>query len=258
VFFTVSAPCAVDPTQFNLAGFRFDITCGVPDADSDGVPDDTDNCLLVANFDQIDQDLDGLGNVCDADLDGDGIDNVVDNCPDIENTMQEDLDGDGIGDSCDTDTDGDAVPDNVDNCLLVANTDQADSDGDLSGDACDDDDDNDEIADAQDNCPLTFNPFQSDFDGNGEGDACDGDQDGDAVVNELDLCPQSPLNQLVDLDGCTGAQFIALTCQRENFVQHGRYVSCVAHAANDAVDEGLMSPKQKARFVKEAAKKPAP
>jgi len=34
-------------------------------------------------------------------------------------------------------------------------------------------------------------------------------------------------------------------------------VSCVAHTANDAVDQGLLSPKQKARFVKEVAKKPA-
>ncbi len=87
-------------------------------------------------------------------------------------------------------------------------------------------------------------------------DAFDGD--GDGVLNELDLCPNSPLGQLVNLDGCTGAQSIALACQRENFVQHGQYVSCVAHTANDAVDEGLMSPKEKARFVKEAAKKPAP
>ena len=122
------------------------------------------------------------------------------------------------------------------------------------GDACDDDDDNDLVLDVEDNCPLTFNPLQSDFDGDGEGDACDGDTDGDRVVNQLDLCPGSP-SGLVDLDGCTGAQFIGLTCDRDNFVQHGQYVSCVAHAANDAVDEGLLSPKQKARFVREAAKK---
>ena len=115
--------------------------------------------------------------------------------------------------------------------------------------------DNDDVTDVLDNCPLIANFDQFDFDG--DGDACDGDTDGDGVVNELDLCPGSP-SDLVDLDGCTGAQSIAAACQRENFVQHGQYVSCVAHAANDAVDEGLLSPKEKARFVREVAKKQAP
>jgi len=257
IIFSVAEPCAVDPPQLVFTGATLALSCGALDGDEDGVPDDTDNCPAIANPDQVDQDLDGLGNLCDADLDGDFVDNGLDNCPDIANTMQDDLDGDGIGDACDTDTDGDAVPDNVDNCPLVPNTGQGDNDGDLLGDACDDDDDDDLVLDVEDNCPLTFNPFQSDFDGDGDGDACDGDTDGDTVVNELDLCPGSP-SDLVDLDGCTGAQFISLTCDRDNFVQHGQYVSCVAHAANGAVDEGLLSPKQKARFVREAAKKPAP
>ncbi len=256
--FSVAEPCAVDPTQFDLAGFTFNITCGAPDTDEDGVPDDTDNCPAIPNPDQVDQDLDGLGNLCDADLDGDGVDNDFDNCPGIENTMQEDLDLDGAGDACDLDVDGDAVPDQADNCPLVANTGQADSDGDLSGDACDTDDDNDGVDDGVDNCPLIANFDQFDFDGDGDGDACEDDTDGDGVSNTLDMCPGSPLNQPVDFYGCTGAQSIALACDRDNFVQHGQYVSCVAHAASDAVDEGLLSPKQKARFVKEAAKKPAP
>ena len=38
------------------------------DADGDGIPDDADNCTLVANPDQFDADADGYGNICDADL----------------------------------------------------------------------------------------------------------------------------------------------------------------------------------------------
>ena len=39
------------------------------DTDSDGVPDDGDNCTLIANPDQRDADGDGFGSVCDPDLD---------------------------------------------------------------------------------------------------------------------------------------------------------------------------------------------
>ncbi|MFK8015240.1 MAG: choice-of-anchor B family protein [Gammaproteobacteria bacterium] len=48
------------------------------DADGDGVPDDQDNCTLVANPDQRDTHGDGYGNVCDPDLDNNGTVNVVD------------------------------------------------------------------------------------------------------------------------------------------------------------------------------------
>jgi hypothetical protein len=40
-----------------------------PDADADGVPDQQDNCTVIANADQRDTDDDGFGNLCDADLD---------------------------------------------------------------------------------------------------------------------------------------------------------------------------------------------
>ena len=41
----------------------------LPDADSDGVPDATDNCTLVANPSQADRDADGIGDACDQ-MDG--------------------------------------------------------------------------------------------------------------------------------------------------------------------------------------------
>ena len=53
--------------------------------------------------------------------------------------------------------------------------------------------------------------------------------------------------------GCTGEEFIAQQCPSESFANHGEFVSCVAHAANDAVDQGLLLPEEKARFVTEAA-----
>jgi hypothetical protein len=76
------------------------------------------------NFDQFDNDLDGLGNACDADLDGDGTDNVDDLCIYHPFCALEDADGDGLGDCCD-------------NCPNTPNPGQQDSDFDGIGDACD-------------------------------------------------------------------------------------------------------------------------
>ena len=44
-----------------------------PDADSDGVTDAEDNCLVVANSSQLDTNQDGYGNACDADFNDDGV-----------------------------------------------------------------------------------------------------------------------------------------------------------------------------------------
>ena len=43
------------------------------DEDGDGVADESDNCLLYSNADQIDTDDDGEGDACDTDDDNDGI-----------------------------------------------------------------------------------------------------------------------------------------------------------------------------------------
>ncbi|PHS08122.1 MAG: hypothetical protein COA88_07465 [Kordia sp.] len=169
--------------------------CGapLPDADGDGVPDVTDNCINTPNSDQADEDGDNVGDVCDncptvanadqadadmdnigdvcEDLDGDGILNDVDNCPDVANPGQEDVDGNGVGDAC-QDTDGDGVLDINDNCPTVANADQADVDGNGVGDACQDTD-ADGVIDIEDNCPLTANSSQEDANNDGIGDICE-------------------------------------------------------------------------------------
>ena len=196
-------------TTFNI--FNCDDNCRViqnsdqVDSDIDGVGDACDNCPSHINFNQSDIDSDGIGDICDDDKDGDGVDNPDDNCPANHNPYQTDTDGDGIGDACDPslDEDGDGVLDGADNCPLTPNTDQTDSDSDGYGDACDADDDNDTIDDTVDNCPLTPNPNQDDLDGDLVGDACDADIDGDGVANDVDNCPTAanPGQLDSDLDG---------------------------------------------------------
>ena len=72
----------------------------VADGDEDGVPDTIDNCVSVANADQIDVDDNGRGDACD-DFDRDGVINEKDNCINEPNRQQADEDGDGVGDICD-------------------------------------------------------------------------------------------------------------------------------------------------------------
>ena len=85
------------------------------DSDGDGIDDLTDNCPLDANTDQLDTDIDGLGDACDVDDDNDGIPDVSDAFP-LDANESVDTDGDGTGNNADTDDDGDNVVDASDNC----------------------------------------------------------------------------------------------------------------------------------------------
>lgn len=87
------------------------------DADNDTIIDSIDNCPIISNVGQADNDNDGLGNVCDdtpdgdilneeSDVDNDGIIDSVDNCPNISNNNQADNDNDGLGNVCDSTPDG--------------------------------------------------------------------------------------------------------------------------------------------------------
>jgi|GEM_PF-6408877 len=117
------------------------------DGDNDTFSNLQDNCPLLSNPAQEDDDGDGKGDVCDAcnalsgshlDDDLDGIDNPCDLCQNDPNQgaqWEVDTDGDGVGDLCDNcpllengliDSDGDTLVDE-----------QLDSDGDGVGDVCD-------------------------------------------------------------------------------------------------------------------------
>ncbi len=87
------------------------VNAGMVDSDGDGIADENDNCPNTANADQLDNDQDGQGNLCDAtpngpDNDGDGITDSLDNCPNVANPDQLDNDGDGEGNLCDATPDG--------------------------------------------------------------------------------------------------------------------------------------------------------
>jgi hypothetical protein len=64
----------LEATHAAIAAFRPSQACaGQGDADGDGVCDAEDNCLNVANPDQLDVNADGYGNACDADYSDDSM-----------------------------------------------------------------------------------------------------------------------------------------------------------------------------------------
>lgn len=158
------------------------------DTDGDGVPNETDNCPLVANPGQENPDGDSFGSACD-------------NCPSLASANQTDTDGDGVGNVCD-------------NCISNANPDQINTDGDLYGDACDNcptnnsanftDTDGDLIGDICDSCPGVTNEGV-DHDNDGIDSACDPDKDGDGLPNDweesYELPSLDPSNAELDPDG---------------------------------------------------------
>ena len=62
-----------DDEGLALATQQLSVTSLAVDSDNDGILDPEDNCPLNANADQLDNDLDGAGDVCDPDDDNDGV-----------------------------------------------------------------------------------------------------------------------------------------------------------------------------------------
>jgi hypothetical protein len=108
---------SVEPTLQQMVRNAF----ALADADSDGVPNASDNCPTIANVDQSDTDSDGVGQLCD-------------NCTQIANPDQADADADGFGTVCDFDLDGDCNVSFVDLGELKALFFSANAEADFDGD----------------------------------------------------------------------------------------------------------------------------
>jgi len=189
----------------------FTFVPSVPDKDTDGIPDENDDCPDDAGNSTIDQlgcpDFDGDGYSDSGDLfpsnpsewydtDGDGTGDNSDEFPENSNETS-DSDGDGVGNNADAfpndpnesfDSDNDGVGDNADAFPNNANE-TADSDNDGLGDNEDEypfinnfmDSDGDEIPDLFDD--FINDPTQwSDYDGDGYGDYSEGNNS-DAFIN---------------------------------------------------------------------------
>lgn len=188
------------------------------DSDGDDVADGVDNCPTHQNPSQADDnDLDTLGDPCDADDDNDGLDdatesgifdprrkNLITNYR--PNFQRNDLDGDGFVDGVDV------CPNHPFACENLENPDNPDCLGVIDNPAGDrnilpesrcgsyplGDIDNDGRTNTEDNCVFIPNPRQLDLDADGKGNACDLDDDNDDNSNPLtDEC-RDYLKGLVD------------------------------------------------------------
>lgn len=106
-------------TLLMACGSGGDESAPLPDTDNDAIPDERDNCIQVANTDQLNTDGDAAGDACDT-------------FPE-DPTEISDNDEDGFGDNQDPDDDNDSTPD-VDDAFPFDRTEQADIDEDGIGD----------------------------------------------------------------------------------------------------------------------------
>jgi hypothetical protein len=80
-----------------------------------------------------------------------------------------------------------------------------------------------------------------------ENDAPVVDSDGDGILDDDDMCADTADGALTDQYGCSGEQNVANACNCAGpatdvlWKNHGQYVSCVAHAKNIEVNNGLLT-----------------
>jgi parallel beta-helix repeat protein len=129
---------SVQEDVVDLGAYEYLLT----DSDGDGVTDVDDNCVAVANADQLDTDNDSLGDACDDDDDGDGVPDDTDAFP-LDANESIDTDSDGVGDNSDafpnnakysSDSDSDGMPDSWELIFNLDPNDSSDALGDLDSD----------------------------------------------------------------------------------------------------------------------------
>jgi hypothetical protein len=77
------------------------------------------------------------------------------------------------------------------------------------------------------------------------------DDDQDGVPNDADACPDTPEDAIVNEDGCAIAQLCPCADQWQN---HGQYVSCVSHTAEDFAATRLLTEEEKDAIIATAAR----
>lgn len=112
------------------------------DDDQDLVGNASDNCMAIANPNQINTDSDLFGDACDTDDDNDGLMDITDNCPTTLAALsltgnfdeQTDVDADGYGTPCDCADSNDNINPSAEDKpdLLVQDTNCDGIDGDLA------------------------------------------------------------------------------------------------------------------------------
>ncbi len=177
-------------------GFEDSDGCPDFDNDDDGVPDDTDRCPAEKEDSDEFEDDDGC---LDPDNDHDGVLDPVDACPKESGAASIDPKQNGCPER---DRDADGISDAHDKCPTKAE----DRDSFQDEDGCPDpDNDRDHVLDSDDACPDAAGPERSDplLDG------CPSpDKDGDTFDDRDDRCPEQAevFNGVEDDDGCPEAQ----------------------------------------------------